>query len=168
VTTTWYVTFQLSKTVPRRRCPRSTKTFETEAEAKACALIKFDEGLVTSAGTINPHLPKQAIAWSNIHLWLEVEKKRWNRRSTDSHRCPIVWFRAPMVTGYGGELTANASSSPPNICRLPLTRLLSRSFAYVESMPTMETGKTPQSRCHRHEQNRFECSYLVTGALRDS
>jgi hypothetical protein len=71
----WYVTFQLSKTVPRRRCPRATKTFETEAEAKAFARIKFDEGLVTSAGTINPHLPKQAIAWRDIHLWLEVEKE---------------------------------------------------------------------------------------------
>jgi len=76
MTITWYVTFEVPKTVkPRRRCPRATKTFETEAEAKIFARIKFDEGLVTSAGTINPHLPKQAIAWSDIHLWLEVEKK---------------------------------------------------------------------------------------------
>ena len=70
---TWYVTFEAQKrgVFPKRRSPRVTKTFETEAEAKAFARARFDEGLVVFAGTINPYLPKRLIASSKIALWLE-------------------------------------------------------------------------------------------------
>ena len=69
----WYVTFELPwrGTASRSRRSRSTQTFETEIEAKSFARAKFDEGLVVTAGTIIPHLPKRAIASGNIPSWLE-------------------------------------------------------------------------------------------------
>jgi hypothetical protein len=45
--------------------------FETETEAKSFARKKFEEGLIVSAGTINPHLPRRAIASGSIPCWLE-------------------------------------------------------------------------------------------------
>jgi hypothetical protein len=69
----WYVTFELPwrGTASRSRRSRSTQTFETEIEAKSFARAKFDEGLVVTAGTIIPHLPKRAIASGNILSWLD-------------------------------------------------------------------------------------------------
>ena len=60
----WYVTFEIPwrGAAVRRRRSRSTQTFATETEAKNFARAKFDEGLVVTAGTIIPHLPKRAIA----------------------------------------------------------------------------------------------------------
>jgi hypothetical protein len=55
----------------RRRSPRSTRTFASEAEAKEFARTKFDEGLVVTAGTIIPYLPRQAIPSAGIAAWLE-------------------------------------------------------------------------------------------------
>ena len=51
---TWYVTFEIPSrgTAVRRRRSRSTQTFETETEAKNFARMKFDEGLIVTAGTI--------------------------------------------------------------------------------------------------------------------
>ena len=72
---TWYVTFELQKRgllSSRRRGPRATRTFATEAEAKNFARVKFDEGLVVFAGTINPQSPKQLVASSAIPEWLET------------------------------------------------------------------------------------------------
>jgi hypothetical protein len=73
MTHTWYVTVEVSKRAElvRRRSSRSTKTFETEAEAKEFARMKFYDGLIVTAGTINPHLPRQAIASGSISSWLE-------------------------------------------------------------------------------------------------
>ncbi len=70
---TWYVTFEVHKrgTLPKRRSPRETRTFQSEAEAKAFARTKFDEGLVVYAGTINPFLPRRLIPSSDIPSWLE-------------------------------------------------------------------------------------------------
>lgn len=70
---TWYVTFEVLRrgTLIRRRSPRSTKTFETETEAKNFARMKFDEGLIVTAGTIIPHVPRRAIASGGIPSWLE-------------------------------------------------------------------------------------------------
>ncbi len=53
---TWYVTFEVPTdgTLSRRRHPRLTKTFETEAAAKDFARTKFNDGLIVTAGTINP------------------------------------------------------------------------------------------------------------------
>jgi hypothetical protein len=52
----WYVTFEVSTdgTLPRRRHPRLTQTFEAEAAAKGFARAKFNEGLIVTAGTILP------------------------------------------------------------------------------------------------------------------
>jgi hypothetical protein len=70
---TWYVTFEVPKngTLLLRRNPRLTKTFETEAEAKDFARTKFKSGLVVTAGTIIPHLPRRAIPSEEIPAWLE-------------------------------------------------------------------------------------------------
>jgi hypothetical protein len=69
---TWYVTFEVPKssTLTRRRNPRSTRTFATEAEAKDFARVKFGEGLVVTAGTIIPYSPRQAIPSTGIPAWL--------------------------------------------------------------------------------------------------
>ena len=72
MTPTWYVTFDLPRrgTLVRRRSHRSTRTFETEAEAKNFARMKFQEGLIVTAGTIIPHSPRRAIASGSISPWL--------------------------------------------------------------------------------------------------
>jgi len=68
----WYVTFEIpwKGTAVRGRRSRSTQTFETETEAKDFARAKFEEGLVVTAGTIIPHLPRRAIASGSIPSWL--------------------------------------------------------------------------------------------------
>jgi hypothetical protein len=48
-----------------------TKTFDTEAEARDFARTKFEDGLIVTAGTINPHLPRRAIPSEEIPAWLE-------------------------------------------------------------------------------------------------
>ena len=70
---TWYVTFEVPRTGAsvQRRSPRLTKTFETEAEARDFARTKFDGGLIVTAGTIIPHLPRRAIPSEEIPVWLE-------------------------------------------------------------------------------------------------
>ena len=69
---TWYVTFEVPwrGTAVRSRRSRSTQTFETETEAKDFARAKFDDGLVVTAGTIIPHLPRCAIPSGSISSWL--------------------------------------------------------------------------------------------------
>ena len=69
----WYVTYEVPRSgaSARRRSPRSTRMFETEAEAKIFARMKFEEGLIVNAGTINPYSPRRAIASGSIPLWLE-------------------------------------------------------------------------------------------------
>jgi hypothetical protein len=65
----WYVSF-----VPvGRKEKRATKTFETENQAKAFALNILATGLAVSAGTVNPHLPKQAILWADAKMWARSE-----------------------------------------------------------------------------------------------
>jgi hypothetical protein len=70
---TWYVTFEVPRigTLVRRRNPRLTKTFDTEAEAREFARTKFDGGLILTAGTLNPQLPRKAISSVEIPVWLE-------------------------------------------------------------------------------------------------
>lgn len=69
---TWYVTFEVPwrGTAVRSRRSRSTQTFMTETEAKDFARAKFDDGLVVTAGTIIPHLPRRAIPSGSISSWL--------------------------------------------------------------------------------------------------
>jgi hypothetical protein len=72
---TWYVTFEVPRggTLVPRRNPRLTKTFETEADARDFARTKFDGGLIVTAGTINPYLPRRAIPSGEIAAWLEPD-----------------------------------------------------------------------------------------------
>ncbi len=84
---TWYVTFELPKggILIRRRSRRSTRTFATEAEAKEFARVKFEEGLVVTAGTIIPSLPRQAIPSSRIAAWLEPAEEQPNGNPAAGH-----------------------------------------------------------------------------------
>jgi len=70
----WYVTFEVPTdgTLLRRRHPRLTKTFETEAAAKDFARTKFNDGLIVTAGTIIPHVPRVSIPSVDIPAWLEA------------------------------------------------------------------------------------------------
>ena len=72
MTAIWYVTFQVRRRGLRLkpRSPHETRTFATEAEAKAFASSELKDGLVLLAGTINPHFPKQLIPASRIQSWL--------------------------------------------------------------------------------------------------
>jgi hypothetical protein len=69
---TWYVTYEVPSRgiLPRRRNPRLTKGFVSEAEARNFAREKFDEGLIVSAGTLNPSSPKRIIPPTAIAQWL--------------------------------------------------------------------------------------------------
>jgi hypothetical protein len=53
--------------------------FATETEAKNFAKMKFDEGLIVTAGTINPYTPRQAIASINMLDWLGLEQEQETR-----------------------------------------------------------------------------------------
>ena len=70
---TWYVTFEVQRRgmLPKPRHPRLTQTFETETEAKRFAKEKLDQGLVVTAGTLNPYAPKQIIPSSAMSIWFE-------------------------------------------------------------------------------------------------
>ena len=74
---TWYVTFEVQKrgVLLKRRSPRSTSTFETEAEAKNFARAKLREGLIVFAGTINPHVPRQLVSSHDIAAWVAEEQE---------------------------------------------------------------------------------------------
>jgi hypothetical protein len=86
MTHTWYVTFEVPRTgtLVQRRNPRLTKTFETEAEARDFARTKFDGGLIVTAGTINPHLPRRAIPSEEIPAWLESNPTQDPRDGEDA------------------------------------------------------------------------------------
>jgi hypothetical protein len=84
---TWYVTFEVprSGTLVQRRNPRLTKTFDIEAEARDFARTKFNEGLIVTAGTVNPHLPRRAIPSAEIPAWLESGEAPESNDSEDPH-----------------------------------------------------------------------------------
>ncbi len=73
---TWYVTFEVPPrgTLLKRRHPRLTKTFVTEAESRDFARAKFNEGLIVTAGTIIPRLPRTSIPSVQIPAWLEADQ----------------------------------------------------------------------------------------------
>jgi len=83
MTYSWYVTFQVRKrgTLLKRRSPRATRTFETEAEAKDFARAKFNEGLIVYAGTIIPHRPRRTIPSIDIPAWLDAEREQQHQDS---------------------------------------------------------------------------------------
>jgi hypothetical protein len=83
----WYVTFEVPKsgTLVQRRNPRLSKTFETEAEARTFARTKFNAGLIVTAGSINPHLPRRAIPSEEIPAWLETGQLLEPKNGEDAH-----------------------------------------------------------------------------------
>jgi len=50
---------------------RSTRTFKSEVDAKLFATQILAKGWSASAGTLNPHQPKQIIAPSQIERWAD-------------------------------------------------------------------------------------------------
>src|ERR1700742_5158319 len=86
---TWFVTFVAPKrgVLPKRRSPRITRTFETEAEAKDFARERFNEGLSVHAGTPNPSSPRQLIGSGDIPSWLhDAQQSRGGAQNEES--CP--------------------------------------------------------------------------------
>jgi hypothetical protein len=67
---TWYVSFELPR-VGKRPFARATETFPNEREAKQFARAKLVHTLNISAGTLNPHQPKRAIAPLQVPAWVE-------------------------------------------------------------------------------------------------
>ncbi|MGX9390470.1 hypothetical protein ACWX0K_07350 [Nitrobacteraceae bacterium UC4446_H13] len=69
----WYVAFGPDKTLKSddraTGSIRSTRTFKTEADAKAFALEVVARGWSATAGTLNPHQPKRVIGASQIEDW---------------------------------------------------------------------------------------------------
>ncbi len=71
----WYVAYghdRTLKTDMRATGPvRSTRTFKTEADAKAFAKQILAQGMSATAGTLNPYQPKQIIGGSQIERWAD-------------------------------------------------------------------------------------------------
>lgn len=69
----WYVAFGPDKTLKSDDravgSVRSTRTFKTEADAKAFAREVVAKGWSATAGTLNPYQPKQVIGASQIEDW---------------------------------------------------------------------------------------------------
>ena len=72
---TWYVAFGPDKTVKKDDSAvcgvRSTRTFKSEVDAKLFAMQVLAKGWSASAGTLNPHQPKQVIGASQIETWAD-------------------------------------------------------------------------------------------------
>jgi hypothetical protein len=68
----WYVTFGPDKTGPTAASTaRSTRTFKSEIDAKLFAMQILAKGWSASAGTLNPHQPKQVVGPSQIEQWAD-------------------------------------------------------------------------------------------------
>ena len=71
----WYVAFEPKKPLKPddsgARAARSTRTFKSEIDAKLFAMQILAKGWSASAGTLNPHQPKQIVAPSEIDRWVE-------------------------------------------------------------------------------------------------
>ena len=67
---TWYVAFGPAKT-GESGTTRSTRTFKSEVDAKLFAMQILAKGLTASAGTLNPHQPKQIVSPSRIEQWAD-------------------------------------------------------------------------------------------------
>jgi hypothetical protein len=69
----WYVAFGPDKAVKTddkaMNTVRSTQTFKSEVDAKLFAMQTLAKGWTASAGTLNPHQPKQIVGPSQIEIW---------------------------------------------------------------------------------------------------
>lgn len=71
---TWFVTYGPDRTDESvASMVRSTRTFKSEVDAKLFALQVLAKGWTASAGTINPHQPKQVIGPSRIERWADPD-----------------------------------------------------------------------------------------------
>jgi hypothetical protein len=70
---TWYVAFEPEKTLKTdaSAAVRSTRTFKSEIDAKLFAMQILAKGWSASAGTLNPHQPKQIVGPSQIEHWAD-------------------------------------------------------------------------------------------------
>jgi hypothetical protein len=71
----WYVAYGRDKTVKTddsvAGAVRSTRTFKSEVDAKLFAKQIVAKGWSASAGTLNPHQPKQVVGASQIESWAD-------------------------------------------------------------------------------------------------
>jgi hypothetical protein len=70
----WYVAFEPNKPLKPDSgtgAVRSTRTFKSEIDAKLFAMQILAKGWSASAGTLNPHQPKQIVAPSQIERWAD-------------------------------------------------------------------------------------------------
>ena len=68
----WYVTFGPDKAgQTAASTARSTRTFKSEIDAKLFAMQILAKGWSASAGTLNPHQPKQIVGPSQIEQWAD-------------------------------------------------------------------------------------------------
>ncbi len=68
----WYVAFSRDESSDLSGgAPRTTRTFKSEIDAKLFAMQILAKGWRASAGTLNPHQPKQVIAASQIEHWVD-------------------------------------------------------------------------------------------------
>ena len=81
----WYVTFGPDRTDEEATSMvRTTRTFKSEVDAKLFAMQILAKGWVASAGTLNPHQPKQVIGPSQIESWADPELG--DKKHSSSHR----------------------------------------------------------------------------------
>jgi hypothetical protein len=68
----WYVTFGPDKADDNAAgVSRTTRTFKSEVDAKLFAMQILAKGLTASAGTLNPHRPKQVVGPAQIESWAD-------------------------------------------------------------------------------------------------
>jgi hypothetical protein len=71
----WYVAFGPDKAVKTddraTGAVRLTRTFKSEVDAKLFAMQIMAKGWSASAGTLNPHQPKQVVGASQMERWAD-------------------------------------------------------------------------------------------------
>jgi hypothetical protein len=68
----WYVTFGPHNADDSATgMARVTRTFKSEVDAKLFAMQILSKGLTASAGTLNPHQPKQIVGPAQIESWAD-------------------------------------------------------------------------------------------------
>ncbi|MCA6115404.1 hypothetical protein J6524_10910 [Bradyrhizobium sp. WSM 1738] len=68
----WYVTFGPERTdETAESAARTTRTFKSEIDAKLFAMQILAKGWSASAGTLNPHQPKQVVGPAQIEQWAD-------------------------------------------------------------------------------------------------
>jgi hypothetical protein len=70
----WYVSFGPDRAdESATSMARSTRRFKSETDAKLFAMQILSKGWIASAGTLNPHQPKQIVGPSQIERWADPD-----------------------------------------------------------------------------------------------